>query len=166
MDMENLEKIDHTAIRVSQVMVIILNILAFTLNLPWLVILTTLVIAMGVVVSVPGFVFVYRYALKPLGMLKPDIRLDHHEPHRFAAFLGALLMGGSSIALLSGASTLGWLLAWMMVALCALNAFVGFCVGCMIYYWLGRLRLPGFYKAPPKGTFPGRQPDTRVYDES
>ena len=164
--MENYTKIDHNAIRTSQVMVIILNILAFTLNLPWLVVLTTIILALGVVAGIPAFAFVYRFALKPLGILKPDVRLDNHEPHRFAAFLGTVLMTASSIALYTGVSALGWALNWMMTALSALNAFVGFCVGCMSYYWLGRLNVPGFRKTPPEGTFPGVRPDTRIYDES
>ena len=35
---------------------------------------------------------------------------------------------------------------------------VGFCAGCAVYYWLGKLRLPGFVKDPPPGTFPGMRP--------
>jgi hypothetical protein len=163
--MERLQKIDHTAIRTSQVIVIILNVIAFSLNLPWLVVLTTIFIIIGVVIGVPGFAFVYRYGLKPLGILKPDVRLDNREPHRFAALMGSMLMGASSSALFSGAGALGWTLNWMMTGLSALNAFAGFCVGCMIYYWLTRLKAPGFYKTPPEGTLPGKRPDTRVYDE-
>jgi hypothetical protein len=160
--MDNLEKIDHTAIKTSQIVVIILNITAFTLNLPWLIVLATIILVLGVIIGTPGFAFIYRLVLKPLGILKADIRLDNHAPHRFAALLGSLLMTASSIALSTGASALGWILAWSMVALSALNAFVGFCVGCMIYYWLSRLEVPGFRKSPPEGTFPGMRPNTRV----
>jgi hypothetical protein len=49
-------------------------------------------------------------------------------------------------------------LVWLVAALAALNAFGGFCVGCAIYYWLGKLHMPGFTKAPPAGTFPGMRP--------
>jgi hypothetical protein len=45
-----------------------------------------------------------------------------------------------------------------VVALAALNAFGGFCVGCAMYYWLGILKVPGFTKAPPAGIFPGMKP--------
>jgi hypothetical protein len=36
--------------------------------------------------------------------------------------------------------------------------FVGFCAGCALYYWLGRLSVPGFIKSPPQETFPGMRP--------
>ena len=38
------------------------------------------------------------------------------------------------------------------------SLFVGFCAGCAVYYWLGKLHLPGFVKTPPPGTFPGMRP--------
>jgi hypothetical protein len=47
-----------------------------------------------------------------------------------------------------------------VVALAALNAFGGFCVGCAVYYWLARLNVPGFAKTPPAGIFPGTKPKT------
>ena len=34
--MANLQKIDHSALRINQVVIIALNILAFLLNQPWL----------------------------------------------------------------------------------------------------------------------------------
>jgi hypothetical protein len=39
---------------------------------------------------------------------------------------------------------LGWALSWIVVALAALNLFAGICVGCLMYYWLNRLGVPGF----------------------
>jgi len=83
---------------------------------------------------------------------------DNPEPHRFAQFLGFIFMTAGSIALFAGASVLGWSLVWLVAALAALNAFGGFCVGCAVYYWLGRFNLSGFTKQPPAGTFPGMKP--------
>jgi hypothetical protein len=62
------------------------------------------------------------------------------------------------LALYGGATALGWGLVWLVIALAALNLFVGFCAGCAVYYWLNRLDIPGFVKAPPEGTFPGMRP--------
>ena len=45
------------------------------------------------------------------------------------------------------ASVLGWALSWIVVALAALNLFAGICVGCLMYYWLNRLGVPGFKHA-------------------
>jgi len=53
---------------------------------------------------------------------------------------------------------LGWGLVWVVIALAALNLFGAFCVGCAVYYWLNRLKVPGFVKSPPAGTFPGMRP--------
>ena len=120
--------------------------------------LVAVVMILGAVLKTPGFGFVYRYALKPAGLVKPDVLLDNPEPHRFAQGLGGVFMLAGSLALWAGFATLGWGLVWLVAGLAALNAFGGFCVGCTMYYWLSRLKLPGFYKSPPAGTFPGMRP--------
>jgi hypothetical protein len=155
---ENLQKVDHSALRVHQLVIITLNILAFVLNLPWLAALVAGVMLLGALLKTPGFAFVYRYALKPAGLVKPEILLDNPEPHRFAQGLGGVFMLAGSLALWAGYTALGWGLVWLVAALAALNAFGGFCVGCAVYYWLSRLHLPGFYKSPPAGTLPGMRP--------
>ena len=33
---------------------------------------------------------------------------------------------------------LGWVLAWLVVALALVNILLGFCMGCFIYFQLGR----------------------------
>jgi hypothetical protein len=161
-----LVKIDHSAIKTSQAAVIILNILAFVFNTPWLVVLVASIMALGTILKVPGFGFFYRYALKPVGLLKADIRLDNHEPHRFAQGLGAIFMGAGSLCLFASLNILGWALVWLVTGLAALNLFGGFCVGCMLYYWLTRLNIPGFHKSPPEGSFPGMRPQSRITHES
>ncbi len=64
----------------------------------------------------------------------------------------------SAALLFLGAAGTGWALTWLVMVLAALNLFAGFCAGCAVYYWLNRLRVPGFLKAPPAGTFPGMRP--------
>ena len=155
---ETLERIDHSAIKTSQVMVIILNILAFILNMPWLAAAVALVMLLGTLLKVPGFGFIYRFGLKPMGWVKPHVLLDHNEPHRFAQGFGGVVMEAGALALYFGLTTLGWGLVWVVAALAALNAFGGFCVGCAVYYWLGRLHVPGFTRTPPGGTVPGMRP--------
>ncbi|MGH2524286.1 MAG: DUF4395 family protein, partial [Anaerolineales bacterium] len=92
------------------------------------------------------------------GWVRPDVLNDNSEPHVFAQGFGAVVLFGALAAFVVGLSALGWALAWLVIALAALNLFVGFCAGCAVYYWLNRLRLPGFAKAPPPGTFPGMRP--------
>ena len=153
-----LEKVDHSALKVSQVAIVILNITAFVLNIHLLALFVILVMAVGVALRMPGFGFIYRYALKPLGWIKPEILLDNPEPHRFAQGFGVVVMAVGWIALVFGSPVVGWSLVWLVAGLAALNAFGGFCVGCAVYYWLNRLHVPGFHKSPPAGTFPGMRP--------
>ena len=158
MTSQTLQKVDHAALKVNQLFIISLNIIAFILNLPILAAFVALVMGIGSLLKVPGFIFIYKNVLKPLGWMKPDVLDDNPEPRRFAQFLGFIFMTAGSVALFSGASLFGWSLVWLVAALAALNAFGGFCVGCAVYYWLSRFNLPGFSKRPPTGTFPGMKP--------
>ncbi|MBK8784244.1 MAG: DUF4395 domain-containing protein [Anaerolineales bacterium] len=158
MTSQTLQKVDHAALKANQLTIITLNILAFILNLPIFAAFVAVVMAAGSAVKLPGFILLYRYFFKPLGILKPDVLDDNPEPHRFAQFLGSVFMAGGAVSLYLGATTLGWGLVWIVVALAALNAFGGFCVGCAVYYWLARLNVPGFTKTPPAGIFPGLKP--------
>lgn len=163
--MEQLQKVDHSAMTVNQILIIALNFIAFVLNQPWLVALVTAFMLLGTLLGKPGFGFIYQSLLKPAGWVKPHVLLDNPEPHRFAQGLGGVFMLGGTLALFGGWSLLGWGLVWMVAALAALNAFGGFCVGCFVYYWLTRLGVPGFSKTPPAGTFPGMRPKGAVNDE-
>jgi hypothetical protein len=158
MTSQTLQKVDHAALKANQLFIISLSILAFIFNQPWLAVFVALVMGLGSALKVPGFLPIYKYILKPRGWMKPDVLNDNPEPHRFSQFLGFIFMTAGSIALFLGANILGWGLVWLVVALAALNAFGGFCVGCAVYYWLARLKLPGFAKQPPAGTFPGMKP--------
>lgn len=158
MTSQTLQKVDHSALKTNQIIIITLNVLAFILNQPVLAAFVAVVMGIGSALKVPGFGFIYKSILKPRGWMKPDVLDDNPEPHRFAQFLGFLFMTGGSVALFFGSEVLGWSLVWLVAALAALNAFGGFCVGCAVYYWLVRLHLPGFSKQPPSGTFPGMKP--------
>ena len=152
-----LKKVDHSALRTNQAMIIGLSLIAFIANWPWLAVLVMLVMAYGTVRRQPGFRIVYAGLLKPRGWVKPDVINDNPEPHVFAQGFGAVVLLIAAIALYTGFAVVGWGLVWLVIALAALNLFVGFCAGCAVYYWLGRLWLPGI-KAPPPGTFPGMRP--------
>ncbi len=156
----SLQKVDHAALRVNQAFIIGLSIAAFILNSKWLVLAVMLVMAYGTVRRQPGFKIFYTRLLKPRGWVKPDVIPDNSEPHVFAQGFGAVVLAGAVTALFLSVPTVGWGLVWLVVALAALNLFVGFCVGCAVYYWLNRLRLPGFVKEPPKGTWPGMRPNS------
>jgi hypothetical protein len=154
----SLQNVDHSALKINQVTIIVLNILAFILNQPWVILGIALVMIAGTILGKPGFLFVYNRILKPLGWAKPKVVQDNPEPHRFSQGLGGALMLAASVSLFMGGSILGWGLVWLVTALAALNAFGGFCVGCFAYYWLARFNIPGFTKFPPEGSFPGMRP--------
>ena len=141
--------VDHSALRTNQGFIITLLILAFVINAWWLVALVSAVMLVGTAVPSAGlFKAVYFSVLKPAGIVRPDVKLDNPEPHLFAQGLGGLFTLASTLALLGGLSTLGWILSWIVVALAALNLFAGICVGCIVYYQLNRFGIPGFTRAP------------------
>ncbi len=154
----DLPRIDLNALRVNQAAIITLLILAFVLGMTGLVLCTCLVMAIGTLLGVPGFKPLYKYILQPANIVKPDIERDNPEPHRFAQGFGAVVLLLAFLALASGSMVLGWALTWLVVALAAINLFAGFCAGCFVYYWLNRLGVPGFVKAPPANTLPGMRP--------
>lgn len=156
--MSALQKIDHSAMIVSQMTIVLLNIIAFVLDMRWLVALVAAVMLLGTLLGKPGFGFLYHLLLRPLGLVRPHILDDHPQPHRFAQGVGGTFMLFATLALFLGSPVLGWGLTWLVAILAALNAFGGFCLGCFLYYWLARLRVPGFTQTPPPGTLPGMRP--------
>jgi hypothetical protein len=154
-------RVDHSAIRTNQATIILLLLIGFILNFPWLVALTALVMIVGTVIKKPGFAFIYTGLLKPQKWVKPDVIADNPEPHRFAQGFGSVVLVIATISLFAGAGLLGWALTWLVIALASLNLFVGFCAGCAVYYWLNRLKVPGFVKSAPAGAFPGMRPKAR-----
>jgi len=156
--MTTLKPVDHTALRTNQAVIILLLVLGFVFDQPLLVGVVALFMLGGTLVGQPGFGWLYHKILKPLGWLKPEILHDNPTPHRFAQGFGGTVVAAATLALLAGAPTLGWVLAWLVVGLAALNLFLGFCAGCAVYYLLNRLGVPGFNQAPPPGTRPGFRP--------
>ena len=155
---DTLRPVDHNALKVNQIIIIALNLLAFILGVAWISLGVGIVMALGTLFGKPGFFPVYAGILKPLGWIKPDVIKDNPEPHRFAQGFGTVVLLGGSAALLAGLPILGWALIWLVIVLASLNAFAGFCAGCFVYYQLAKLKLPGFSKKAPEGTFPGLKP--------
>ncbi len=138
-------KVDHSAIRTNQVFIIGLLVIAFVLDAEWLVACVSAVMLIGTFFpNIALFKAVYWFVLKPLKIARPDVRRDNPEPHLFAQGVGGIVLLAATLAFLAGAPVAGWALAWVVVALAALNLLAGICVGCLMYYWLNRLGVPGF----------------------
>ena len=133
--------LDRTALRVNQAMIIVLLAIGFVLDQPWLVVFVCAVMAIGTAFPRAAlFQRLYRDLLRPAGLLRPDPHDEDAAPHRFAQGLGAAFLLAASAALFSGAVALGWGLAFLVIALAAINLIFGFCAGCFVYFQLQRLR--------------------------
>ena len=152
-----LRPVDHAALRTNQAVIIGLLAGSFVADAPALVFLLALLMLVGAARSRPAFGWLYAL-LRQAKLLHPDVLQDNPEPHRFAQLLGGVFLSLASIGFAVGASGLAWALAGLVAVLAAVNLFAGICVGCAIYYWLARFRVPGFSKSPPAGTQPGKRP--------
>ncbi len=132
--------VDHMALKVNQTFIIGLLVIAFLLDWTWLVAFVAAVMVVGSIWPQAGlFKLIYQRALKPAGLLKPDPRPDSPQQHLFAQALGGLMLLLATLSFVAGWPSLGWLLAGVVVILAAVNLIFGFCVGCFMYFQLGRL---------------------------
>ena len=104
---ETLQKVDHSALKVNQALIIAISILAFVINAAWLAALVAFVMLLGTLFGKPGFFLVYKYVLRPTDLVKPDILMDNPEPHRFAQGFGGVVLAAGSLALFLGVPVLG-----------------------------------------------------------
>ncbi len=133
-------KVDQTALRFNQVSIIGLLIVAFLFDWAWLVAFVAAVMVIGSIWPKAGlFKLIYACVLKPIGVLKPDVIADEPQPHLFAQAVGGLFLAASTFMFVFGAPASGWLLAATVIVLAAVNLFFGFCLGCFLYYQLGKV---------------------------
>ena len=138
-------QVDHNIIRTNQAFTITLLALAFVLDLPALAAFNAVVIVITALFPPLGlYTRLDRHLLLPAGIVKPDIHTDNPEPHRFASLVGGTCTLLGFILIIAGAEIVGWLLIGMVVVLASLNLFASWCAGCMMYYWLNKLGIPGF----------------------
>ena len=142
-------KVDQSALKVNQGFIIGFLLLAFVFDAIWLVTFVGVVMLLGTAVpSLSLFKRIYQHGLKPAKIVRPNIVTDNPEPHRFAQGFGGGVVALAVLALLTGQIILGWALVGLVVILAALNLFLGFCVGCFVYYQLNKLGVPGFIHSP------------------
>ncbi len=151
--------VDQNDLRVNATLVVTVLVTAFVINRWELVafqagalFLTTLRLSLG------PYVALYRYILRPMRIVNPDLRVDNPEPHRFAAMFGTIVASTGAYLLATGRCVAGWGLVWLLITLAAAG-LAGWCAGCFTYYMMNRLGLRGLFKhAPIRGTFPGARP--------
>ncbi len=136
-------RVDRNTLRTNQACIVLLTVLAFVVGLPagqWIVLFTGLVMALGTLH--PAFALfkqVHRRVLKPAGILGSDVRAEDPMPHQFAQAFGSVFLLLAFVALIGGATLVGWILSWIVTALAFVNLTVQFCAGCFLYYQLDRV---------------------------
>jgi Domain of unknown function (DUF4395) len=143
--------VDHSALKVNQTGIIATVLVAVFGSqvvpaLIWLIPLLAIVLLVGT--FAPQFALfkqIYFKVLKPAGIVKPRPVQDRPEPHNFAQGLGGVFLAVSSLFLYLGSPTYGPLLmiiglalALIVAVLAFVNLAFGYCLGCQIYFQLGK----------------------------
>ena len=137
---------DHSALKVNQTGIVATVLVAFLgsgLFRPLLVLIPLLavVLLLGTVnPQLALFKQLYFKVLKPRGIVKPRPLKDRPEPHNFAQGLGGVFLAVSSVFLLP-VPVVGLALALLVGVLAFVNLAFGYCLGCQIYFQLGKAGL-------------------------
>lgn len=143
------QKFDRSVLKVGQVFIMGINVLAFALGYvlqvrgAWVLApLVGALMVLGVINPELGlFRQLYLRVLKPRGVVAPRVVEEDATPHQFAQVVGAVFLFGAGAAFLLGGTVLGWFLAWVVIVLAFLNFAFDFCAGCQVYFQLQRLKL-------------------------
>lgn len=150
--MQNETKVDHSAIKTGQLLSIATLLAALMLG-RWEIVgaLAIIFLITALINPLGPFVLFYRLLLKPVGLVKPDMRIDNLQPHLFGQAVGAASAAIAAFALYAGYAQAGWILVGVLVALTAIS-FKGWCIGCFLYYQMNRMGLRGFFAHKPTDT--------------
>lgn len=144
-----LRQVDQNALKTGQALTIILLLVAFILNL-WVIVAFVAIAQLLAAFASPyaPYQLFYQHVVLPTNRIKPNRIPDNPEPHRFASLIGGIVNTLAVVALLAGASALGWGLVWLVIVLANLNFWLDFCLGCWIYYQLSLRGVKGFTQRP------------------
>ena len=138
--------VDHSALKVNQVGIIATVLVAFIGSAffrPLLILIPLLSVVLLLGTFAPRlalFKQIYFKVLKPRGIVKPRPVQDRPEPHNFAQGMGGVVLAIASL-LLVPLTVAGLALALLVAVLAFVNVAFGYCLGCQIYYQLGRAGL-------------------------
>jgi hypothetical protein len=138
--------VDHSALKVNQTGIVATVLVAFIGSAffkPLLVLIPLLAVVLLVGTFAPQlalFKQLYFKVLKPRGIVRPRLVQDRPEPHNFAQGLGGVFLVVSSAFLLP-LPVVGLALALLVAVLAFINLAFGYCLGCQIYFQLGRAGL-------------------------
>lgn len=153
-------QIDHAEIKLGQIFTMLMSVAAFMFMEPaYLIALGGIFLVTGLYRPLSPFVLIYRYVAKPLGLMRSDYRLDNIQPHAFGQIIGAITVVLAIVLLYLGYDIAGWTVVWILFGL-TLISYLGWCIGCFLYYQLYRLGLQGFFSHAPmdNATQSGQRP--------
>jgi hypothetical protein len=138
-----LQTVDHSALKVNQTGIVVTVLVAFFGSFFFqgaLLLIPLLAIVLLVGTFAPQlalFKQLYFRVLKPAGIVKPRPVQDRPEPHNFAQGMGGVVLAIASIVLLP-LQFAGLALTLLVAVLAFVNLAFGYCLGCQIYYQLGK----------------------------
>jgi Domain of unknown function (DUF4395) len=148
-----LTTVDHSALKVNQAGIVATVLVAFFASWafyrPLLVLIPLLAVVLLLGTAAPQlalFKQLYFKVLKPRGIVRPRPVQDRPEPHNFAQGLGGVFLAISSVLVFLPVDArtavvtvgLGLAIALLVAALAFVNLAFGYCLGCQIYYQLGK----------------------------
>jgi hypothetical protein len=135
--------VDQSALRTNQAGIVVTVLVAFVASLffwpaVWLIPLLALVLLLGTArPDLALFKQLYFNVLRPRRLVRARPVEDRPAPHNFAQGMGGAVLVLASLLLLP-VPVLGLALALLVGVLALVNLAFGYCVGCQIYYLLGR----------------------------
>ena len=138
--------VDHSALKVNQAGIVLTVLVAFIgsffVRPVWFLIPALAVVLLVGTVNPRLALFkqLYFKVLKPRGIVKPRLVQDRPEPHNFAQGLGGVFLAVASVFLLP-LPVVGLALALLVAVLAFVNFAFGYCLGCQIYFQLGKAGL-------------------------
>jgi hypothetical protein len=140
---EEPQRLDLSALKVNQAGIIATVLVAtagsvFFSPFSWLIPLLAIVMIAGSFwPTVAVFKQLYFHVLRPRGMVRPAVVDDSPAPHNFAQAFGGVVLVLATVLLIF-LPVLGFALALLVALLAVVNLAFGYCVGCQIYFQLGR----------------------------
>ena len=135
--------VDHSALKVNQTGIVATVLVAFIGSAffrPLLILIPLLAVVLLLGTFAPQlalFKQLYFKVLRPRGIVKPRPVQDRPEPHNFAQGMGGVVLAVASLFLVP-LPVVGLALALLVAVLAFINVAFGFCLGCQIYYQLGK----------------------------
>jgi hypothetical protein len=135
--------VDHSALKVNQAGIVLMVLVAFlgsAVSAWFELLIPALAVVMLLGTWRPDlalFKQVYFQLLKPRGIVEPHLVEDSPVPHNFAQGLGGVFVVIASL-LLPFSPILGLAVSLLVAVLAFINLAFGYCVGCQVYFLLGR----------------------------